>query len=56
MLCQHPLSLPSLSCGDGAGEPGCPKLQEEITDELKMNVLRAEERELGGEYAFGGRE
>lgn len=56
MLCQHPSSLPSLSREDGAGECGCPKLQEEITDEFKMNMLPAEQRELGGEYAYGSRE
>ena len=31
-------------------------LQEEITDEFKMNVLQAEKRELRGEYAYGSSE
>lgn len=56
MLCQCPPLLPSLSCGDGAGESECPKLQEEIADEFKMNVLWAKERLLGGECAYRSRE
>lgn len=56
MLCQHPSLLPSLSCRDAAGESVCPEQPEEITDELKMNLLRAEERKLVREYAYGSTE
>lgn len=55
MLRQRPSLLPSLSCGDGAGGSGCLKRQE-ITDEFEMNMLWAEERELGGQCAYGSRE
>lgn len=41
---------------DGAERSGCPKLLEEITDEFKMNVRWAEQRELRGDYAYGSRE
>lgn len=56
IVCQHPSFLPSLSCRDAAVESVCPEQQEEITDELKMNLLRAEERKLVREYAYGSRE
>lgn len=56
ILCQHPSFLPSLSCRDAAREAVCPEQLEEITDELKMNLLRAEERKLVREYAYGSKE
>lgn len=56
ILCQHPSFLPSLSCRDAVGESVCPEQLEEITDELKMNLLQAEERKLVREYAYGSRE
>lgn len=56
VLCQRLSLFPSLSHGVGARWSGCPKLQEEITVEFKMSMLQVEQRELGGEYAYGSRE